>query len=256
MSTARYVQRSVAVLASAGATAALTLLPATGAHASVAGMYAAAAVADASFQGSGGGDCTLTSASGSDDVQSSIKNFNHGTKHASATGKATFTNTLNSSDKVTVKTHVDSAMTLRKKHNDLSVFDLTVGGSVVVNHTVTGSQCRGSGEAIGETAVNFTEHKKGWLTLTRDTKKPNSFVEFIIVNAKNGQPVTLEIYQGDKSHSVSRALLKPGHYAIAQGIAGITAGGGGIFAKAQSQSRSARVAQTIHIRAEFAPLKK
>lgn len=253
MSTRRQLHRSVALLASAGATAALTLVPASGAHAAVAGLYAAAAASNAEFVGSGGGTCDLTSAPGSDDVTSGIRHFSHGTKHASADLKATYTNSLDTADKVTVKGHVDSSMTLKKKHNDLSAFELTVGGSVQINHTITGSQCQGSGEVLGETQVSFTEHKKGVLSLTRDTQKPNSLIELVIENAKTGQAVAFTVFEGSHSHAVSKAVLKPGTYVIAEGFAGIVAGESGIPLK--SARLSTKVAQTIDIHGVFAPKK-
>lgn len=250
MSTSRYVRRSVAVVASVGVTAALTLVPSS-AQAKVAGLYAAAGFASATFVGSGGGSCDLTSAPGSNNVQSPVRHFNHGTKNASADLKATFTNSLDTSDKVTVKGHVDSSLTLKRKHHDLSAFELTVGGSVKINHTVTGSQCRATGDVVGEMAVTFTEHKKGFLTVTRDTKKPSSVVELVLENAKTGQEVAFEVYVGGPSHFVSRALLKPGTYRIDEAEAGIV--GGALLTK--SAARSTKVAQTVHLSGVFTPKK-
>jgi hypothetical protein len=251
MATRRHLHRTVALLASAGATAALTLVPNAGAYAAVQGLYIAGGNAGADFVGSGGGTCDVTS--GSDSVQTGIRSFDHGTKRASADLRATFTNSLDPSDKVTVKGHVDSSLTLKKKHNDLSTFALTVGGTIAVNHTVTGSQCRGSGQVFGATQVAFTEHKKGWLYLTRDTKKPNSFVEFILINTRTGQAVALDFFQGSRSHVTTRARLKPGTYEVSQNEAGLAIGAGGILMK--SQALSARAAQTVHLTAQFKPNK-
>lgn len=249
-----HLRRTGAVLASVGTTTALALLPVAGAQAAVVGQYAAAGEAFASFQGSGGGDCILSSAAGSNNVQSTLQTFHHGTRHASATGNATFTNTLNSADQVTVKTHVDSTMTLKRKHHDLVFLDLTAGGTVAVNHTISGSSCEGSGEALGETEVAFTESKAGWLTLTRDAKVPDSLEEFVVVNATSGKTVTLAIWQGGASHDVGRAKLKPGTYVVEAAAVGVTSPGVGILGKAQP--RSSKVAQTVHLHAAFTPLKK
>lgn len=251
MTSTTFLRRSVAVLASAGTTAALALLPSASAHASVAGLYAAAGNAGASYTGTGGGTCTLTS--GSSSTESPVKHFSKGTKSASADLNATFTNSLDSSDQVQVKGHVDSTLTLHKKHNDLTYYQLTVGGTVSINHTTTGSDCRGEGDVLGEAQVTFTEHKKGWFYFTRTTKQAHSLVEFVLINVKTDQVVSLDVFQGDHSSTTSRALLKPGTYEIEQNEAGITAGGVGVFAKAGP--KSTKVKQTITLTGQFKPIK-
>jgi len=254
MSTSMYVRRSVAVLAGAGAAAAL--VPAGVAQAQVQAVYAAGGSANAAFVGSGGGDCTLISAPDSDNVLSTPVQFTHGTKHASANLSATFQNSLNLGDKVHVKGHTDSTLTVKRQPNrDLSSFDLTAGGSMKITHTVIPSQCHGSGVMGGlieETL--FTEHKKGWFYLTRDTKSPNSESDFTLYNETKGHEVFFDMYAGGASHATSRALLKPGSYAVVDTIAAVTAGG--IQLEAKTAQRSTRVTQTVELNGQFKPLKK
>jgi hypothetical protein len=248
--TRSIVRRSFAIVASTGVGAALALIPSGSALANVQGQYALSGNADSSVVGSGGNTCDLTS--GDDSPSSSPVAFTHGTKHRSIDLNATFTNSLNSSDKVKVKGHADSALTLKKKGSDLNVFDMTIGGSVKISHTVTGSGCSGSGQLIAQTQVDFTEHKKGTFTLTRDTKKPNSFSEFVLFDLKRQKVVTLDVFEGDHSHASSRAVIKPGKYEIAMTELGILSNNSS-FLKTQALSR--RVAQTIHLHGEFTPKK-
>lgn len=250
MTSTTFVRRSGAILASAGTAAALALLPSASANAAVAGQYAAAGNASATYTGTGGGTCDLSA--GSSSSESPIKTFNHGTRSASADLNATFTNSLDSTDSVQVKGHVDSTLTLHKKHGDLTGYQLTVGGSISVNHTITGSQCRGSGDVIGEAAVMFTEHKKGWFYFTRTTKQPNTLVEFVLINTKTDQVVSLDVFEGSHSKVTSRAELKPGTYEIEQNEAGITAGSTGVL---KSQPRSTKAKQTITLTGQFKPIK-
>jgi hypothetical protein len=252
MSTRTIVHRSVATFISAGAAAALALAPAGGAHAAVQAQFITGGSASSSVVGGGANTCDLTG--GSSSATMSQVAFNHGTKRRSADLKATYTDSLNTSDKVTVKGHFDASLTLRKKHNDLSSFDLTGGGSVKVTHTVTGSGCSAEGlVGAGVQELLFTEHKKGWFYVTRDTKKPNSLTEFVLVNLKTDQTVGLDIYEGGPSHTTSRALLKPGKYALEQTEVAITVGGAGLL---KSAPLSARAKQTIELKGQFKPLKK
>lgn len=251
MSVPRIVRRPVAVLAGTGTAVALALVPGA-AHAQVAGLYAAAGESSAHYTGTGtGGTCDLTSGSAS--TTSSIRHFNHGTKHASADLNATYTNSLDTSDQVTVKGHLDSSLTLKRKHHDLSSFELTAGGSISINHSVIGSDCSASGEVLGEVQLQFTEHKKGYLTLTRDTKKPHSLTEIVIENVATGQEVAFSIFEGSQSHIVSKALLKPGTYQVAELLAGVSSGDAGPLPK--SAPRTSKVAQTLDVSGVFAPLK-
>jgi hypothetical protein len=255
MSTSMIVRRSVAVLASAGAAGALALVPAGGAQAQVQAEYAAGGSANAEFVGSGGGDCNLISAPDSDNVLTTPVIFGHGTKHASANLSATFQSSLNLSDQVHVKGHTDTTLTVKRQPNkDLSSFDLTAGGSLKITHTVIPSQCHASGVMGGliEGAL-FTEHKKGYFYLTRDTLKPDSETEFILYNEQTDQEVAFEFYAGGASHATSRALLKPGTYAIEETITAVTAGG--VQPEAKTAQRSTKVAQTVELNGQFKPLK-
>jgi hypothetical protein len=254
MTTSLFVRRSVAVLASAGAATALTLVPQAGAHAAVKAEYFATATANAQYTGTGGFTCDLTSAPGSDDVTSSTAAFTHGTKRRSATANATFTNSGVPTDTVKVKSHVDSALTVKKHGRDLSSLTMTAGGSVKITHSIFNSDCRASGEAVGiAQPVTFTEHKKGWLYLTRSTKKPNSITELVVENAKTMKIVSVEVYEGSgHTHSTVRALLKPGKY-IMVAAAGAFGGGTGILKSASRVSKT-KASMTVH--AEFKPIKK
>jgi len=252
MTTSRLVRRSVAVLAAAGAAAAMTFIPTGGADAAVQGMYVAIGSADVTYTGTLGGSCDL-SVPGSDSPQSAEKDFTHGTRRASVNLDATYTSSDNPSDTVRVKGHADSTLTLKKHRKDLQSFDFGVGGTVSIHHSVSGSSCSASGAVLGLTQVAFTEHRKGWFYLTRDTKKPNSVVEFILVNLTTGKLVQLDLFEGTQSHATSRALLKPGKYEILQTEAGISAGESGIFLK--SGARAVRAKLTVKLHGEFKPSK-
>jgi hypothetical protein len=252
MSTSRFVRRSVAVLASAGATVSLALIPAGGAHAAVHGTYAAFGDAEARFTGSGGGTCTLST--GLDEVESPVHKFTHGTKHASVDLDATFTNSLDSSDSVRVKGHADTSLTLHRQHGDLTGFVYGAGGTISVQHTVSGSQCQGSGFVGAEMLLGFSEHKKGYLYVTRDTKKPADFTEYVLINTDTEKLVSLDFFQGGQSHQTNRALLKPGHYAIEEGELGLSVGGSGISGR--SGTLDAKAKATVTLVGQFKPSKK
>jgi hypothetical protein len=253
MPTSTFVRRSMAVLASGGAATALALVPATGAHAQVKAEFLGVGSADASFVGSGGGDCNLTSGDG--DVTTTPVTFSHGSKTAKVSLNATYTNSLDSSDAVTVKASATTTLTLKRAHGNLSSFDLATGGKATISHTVAPSQCRASvliGGGIGEAL--FTESKKGYLYFTRDTKQ-NAFTVFVLINTKTDEPVAEEVFAGDQSHSTSRALRKPGKYELEETETAITAGGGELALKSESP-RTAKVTRTVHLSGQFKPIKK
>jgi hypothetical protein len=250
MTTRRTVRRSLAVLASTGLGAALAFIPSGSALAAVQGQYVASAQAEATFIGNGGGTCTLSS--GDDSVETNPVAFTHGTKHRSVDLDATFTNSLDPSDQVRVKGHGDSTLTLKKRHKDLSAFDLTFGGSVKISHTIIGSQCRGSGDVLASTEVIFTEHKKGVLTLTRSTKKPGSVLTFVLFNVDTDRAVVIDAFEGSHSHNTAHVTLKPGKYGIAETEVGIEAGSSVVLKNA---ARTSKVAQTLHLHATFTPKK-
>jgi hypothetical protein len=254
MTTSRLARRSVAVLAATGATAALAFVPAGSAQADVAGLYGAIGSANATYTGTTvGGACNLA-VPGSDSVDSPVRHFSHGTRAASVNLDATFISSDNPADTTRVKGHVDSTLTLKKHNKDLQSFALGVGGTVSVHHAVSGSLCSASGTVAGATQVTFTEHRKGWFTLTRDTRKPNSVSEVALVNLKTQKIVSFDIFIGSQSHETSRALLKPGKYELIQTEGGITAGENGLFLKSGAP-RTARATLTIHISGEFKPVK-
>jgi hypothetical protein len=251
----RILHRSLAGLASAGAAASLALIPAAGAHAAVQATYVAGGSSDVDVVGTAGNTCDLTSGVGSDSATSSTAMFGHGTKRRSVDLKATYTDSLNTADKVTVKGHVDSSLTIKRKHNDLSSFDLIADGSMKVTHTVAGSLCAGSGiMGAGVNEMRFTEKKKGWFSVTRNVKAPSSIAIYVLVNLDKGNVIALEEYQGGQSRFTNRALLKPGHYALEETEVGISIGGAGLFAK--NAPLSAKIKKTLELQGQFKPLKK
>jgi hypothetical protein len=244
-----FLRRSGVVLTTAGVTAALTLGLPLAANAAVQAQFAAQGSASADYNGPTiGGTCLLSD--GDDGAESSIAEFTHGTKHRSANLDATFASSDNAADTVRVRGHVAADFTVRKKHRDLMAFELAVGGSVKVTHALGGSACDGSGFVAGAFILEFTEHHKGYLYVTRDTRKEGSIAEFVLINLKNGKLVTLDIYTGGKSHEVSRALLKPGKYAVEIAEAGLTTGTSGIILKSGAPV-SAKIARSIHLSGEF-----
>jgi hypothetical protein len=255
MTMSTLVRRSGAVLTSAGVAAALTLLSPGAAHAAVQAQFVAVGQASASYNGpTSGGTCNLTSPVGSNNVESTTAAFQHGTKSRSVNLDATWASSDNSSDTVRVQGHVRSTLDVERRNSrDLKSFDLGVGGTVKINHSMAGSACSAQGAVFGATIIAFTEHKKGVLTLTRDTRKPGSILVFQVVDLTSGKAVTVDLFQGPKSHSVSRAVLKPGQYAIEPAQAGITAGGNGSIFK--SAPRTTQTALTIHLQGTFTPNK-
>jgi hypothetical protein len=245
-------RRGLAVVAGAGAAAALTLLPGT-AHAAVKGLYAATGESDVRYVGpTSGGTCTLTS--GDDNPVGKVSTFSHGTKRSSVDLKTRYTSSDNSSDVTTVKGHLDSALTLKRKAGDLKSFALSAGGTLSVSHAVPGSACQATGSMLAQVPqLQFTEHHKGWFYLTRDTKKPNSFTEFILVNLNTNSAVALDVYSGTKSHVTSRVKLGAGNYMVEQTQIGLEIGSTGVLKSAQL---SKRAEQTVHLTGQFKPLGK
>jgi hypothetical protein len=251
MSMHTLARRSGAAVTAGAAAAALTLLSPVAANAAVNTQFAAVGSADANYTGPTiGGSCTLTSAPGTDSVQSSIATFTQGTKHRSVDLDATFASSDNPADTVRVRGHSAADLTVDKAGKDLKSFALGVGASVRITHSMGGSSCDGDGFTGGAFTIEFTEHHKGFLYLTRDTKKPGSVSEFVLVNENTGKLVTLDLYSGGKSHSTSRALLKPGKYVVEIAEAGITTGTAGILLKS-GQPVSRKIARTIHLSGVF-----
>jgi hypothetical protein len=246
-------RRTGVIFTSTALAAGLTLWSPGAAQASVHAEFGAAANASADYTGPTiGGTCALSSSPGSDQAQSSTATFGHGTKNRSVDLDATFASSDNPADSVRVRAHVSSTLTMRKRNRDLRSFDMATGGSVKVTHSVTNSNCAGSGVVRGQMQMAFTEHHKGWLYLTRDTKKPGSVIEFVLVNLKNGKLVNLDFFAGAQSHSTSRAFLKPGRYGFEEGIEALQGGGQGIMFKT-AQPRTSKIAKTLTVHGEFKP---
>jgi hypothetical protein len=251
MQTSLILRRSVAVLASGGAAAALALLPSTAAHAGVKAQFGAAGQANASYVGpTVGGTCSLTS--GSSSSSSSAVTFRHGTKRKAANLGATFTSSDNSADQVKVKGHVKTALTIKRKGGGLKSLDLTANASVTVTNTVSGSACRGSGLTFGAIPLmSFTESKKGQLSVTYTASKANALIEFIVFSYKTEQPVLEMVNVGSHTHGTAQITLKPGKYAV--GESEIGAFSGLLFAK--NASLSHKTARTVELTASFTPNK-
>jgi hypothetical protein len=249
MNSSLIFRRSVAVLAGAGATTALALIPSTAANASVKAEFGARGDAHASYVGpTVGGMCTLTS--GDQEPLSSGVTFHRGTKRQSVNLGATFTSSDNSADQVRVKGHVKSALTIKRKHGDLSSLDFTADAAVTITNTVSGSACRGSGDALGTIPLlSFTEAKKGKLNLSFTTSKPHALIEFIVFSYKTDEPITQIVNVGDRTQGTSQMTLKPGKYAIAETEIG--AFSGSIAGK--SASLSHKTSRTVEVTARFTP---
>jgi hypothetical protein len=246
MRRSRPVRHILAAGAAAGLAVAVAGLPAGSAHANVAATYAAQGFSSASSTGAG--DCNLTS--GDESPSSAEKQFRDGTKRASVSLNTRYTNSLDATDITHVKGHVDSKLTVDKRHRDLKSFELAAGGSVKITHSLLNSECEASGQLLGIATIVFTEHHKGWFYLTRDTKKPNSAAIFALVNAKTGNLKTLDFFEGDKSHATSRTLLRPGKYAIVELAAGVVLSeSGGILKSGRTPDRS--VSLTMTLQGEF-----
>jgi hypothetical protein len=249
MNSSLLFRRSVAVLASAGATTALALIPSTAAHASVKAEFVAEGEASAQYVGpTVGGTCTKTS--GNQQSNSSGVTFHHGTKRQSVNLGATFTSSDNSADQVKVKGHVKSALTIKRKHGDLSSLDFSADAAVTVSNTVSGSACRGSGETFAMIPLmSFTEAKKGKLNVSFTTSKPNALIEFIVFSYKTEEPIMEVVNVGDRTQGTSQMTLKPGKYAIAETQIG--AFSGSIAGK--SASLSHKTSRTVEVTASFTP---
>jgi hypothetical protein len=251
MQTSLILRRSVAVLASAGATAALALIPSTAAHASVKAEFQAQGDANAQYVGPTPlGSCDLTSGDG--EPESSGVTFHHGTKHQAVNLGATFTSSDNSADKVRIKGHVKSALTIKRKGGGLSALELSADAAVTVTNTVSGSACKGTGAAFGIVPlVTFTESKKGTLNIAYTSSKPNALLAFAVYSFKTELPVVEVVNVGSHTHGTASVTLKPGKYAVAQTEAGVFSGS--IFGKRASLSH--KVAKTVDIKAVFTPKK-
>jgi hypothetical protein len=245
------MRRSVALLASAGVTTAIALLPSTAAHAIGEPTLGAEGNAHARYVGpTSGGACNQVS--GTDDVNSPGVTFHHGTKHQSVNLGATFASSDNSTDRVKVKGHVNTALTIKRKGGALSSLDFTAQAAVTITNTESGSACKGSGSVFGAIPVlNFTESKKGHLNIAFATSKPEALVEFLVFSYKTDLPVTEIVNVGDHTHGTAQILLKPGKYAVAESEIG--AFGGDLLGK--SASLRHKTAQAVEVKATFTPQK-
>lgn len=251
MNSSSIFRRSVAVLGSAGAAAALALIPSTAAHASVKAEFVAEGQAGANYVGpTVGGSCTLTS--GATTTQSSGVTFHNGTRRQAVNVGATFTSSDNSADKVKVKGHVKSALSITRKGGSLSSLDLNADAAVTITHTVSGSACQGSGAAFGVVPLlNFTESKKGRLDISYKSSQPQALLAIAVFSYKTQQAVLQVVNVGDHTQGTAHVTLKPGKYAVAQTEVGVFSGI--LFAKRATLSQ--KVAKSVDIKATFTPHK-
>lgn len=244
------LKRSAALLATTASAAALTLIPASQAQALGPSGFVVSGNASADWTGSGGGSCTLTSSPGSDEVGTTPVNFQHGTRSRTLDMAATFTNSLDSTDRVKVKGHMRSTLTLRKYGNgDFRLLNLAATGSVTTKHTVAGSHCAGSGSmGSGLLAKPFKVSKRGRLAVSYQAANPHALVELIVVKASNGHSVvTLESLASHLKGSAG-ATLKPGQYVLFGAAVGVFSGSSAITkATALRQSTS----NDLHLRVAF-----
>ena len=78
---------------------------------------------------------------------------------------------------------------------------------------------------------------------------------FVLVNLETGNLKTLDFFEGDKSHSTSRVLLKPGKYGIVQMAIGIAVGEGGGFFRSGSSTTERAASLTTTLKGEFKRIK-
>jgi hypothetical protein len=246
------LRRILTTTALAGAIAGLVLLPINGAYAGVAARYVASGSSDSFYTGSTVGATCDLEAGDNDNPVTTERDFSDGTKRASIGLNTHYVNSVDSSDSVHVKGHIDTKLTVDKRHRDLHSFDFAAGGNLVLTHSTTGSDCETSGNVVGQALVKFTEHKKGYFYFTRDTSKPHSVVVFVLENLKTQKVVALDAFSGTQSHATSRAFLKPGTYAIIQMQAGLTVSDSGVVLKSPSSTRqSVNLSMSLH--GEFKP---
>jgi len=244
------LKRSAALLATTASAAALTLIPASQAQALGPSGFVVSGNASADWTGSGGGSCTLTSSPGSDEVSTTPVNFQHGTRSRTLDMAATFTNSLDSTDRVKVKGHMKSTLTLRKYGNgDFRLLDLAASASLTTTHTVTGSHCAGSGSiGSGMLTKPFKVSKRGKLAVSYQASNPQAIIEVVVVKASNGRSVvTLESFGSHLKGSVG-ATLKPGQYVLLGAAVGVSTGQSGI-AKATTLRQS--TSNDLHLRMAF-----
>jgi hypothetical protein len=248
--TTSLLRRSAVALAATASTAALTLLPSAGAYALPPTGFVVGGNADASWVGSGGGDCTLTSSMGSDDPQTTPVSFTHGSKTRQLDMAATFTSSLDAGDRVKVKGHIKSTLTLHRFSNhDFRSLDLTASGDVTLKNTVSGSHCRGAGSMFaGIPSQSVKVSKKGVLHVSYRTNQPSSVVAFILVNATNGHPVIETLSASGHLKGSAKASLKPGHYFIFETEVGVLKNES-FFGKASSLRQS--TSADLHLHASF-----
>jgi hypothetical protein len=237
-------RRILAASASVGLAAAIACLPAGSAQANVAATFQAVGSSNAFVPG-GASTCDLQV--GDDDSPSTTpKQFRDGTRRASVSLDTTYTNSLDPTDVVHVKGHVDSKLTVDKRHRDLKSFTLKAGGSIKIVHTLLSSNCEATGSVLGFATMDFTEHHKGWFYLTRDTQEPNAAAIFVLVNAKTGHLKTLDLFEGgDQSHATSRVFLRPGKYSISQMAAGVALSDSGLAKSGLTPDRAASLTTTL-----------
>ncbi|WP_151084023.1 hypothetical protein [Nocardioides cynanchi] len=216
MRTRRRFRRTIAVTASAGLAAGLAWLPAGPASAAVVAQFAAQGSANTSSS------CTLTT--GDDQPSSPGATFSSGTQSQSVDLAATFTNTGNSADTVSMTGHYATTMTVAKQGGDLSKLVATGKGSVGI------SAAQGSASACLPQAFvdlfgffEFTESHSGWIYITRNTVPKQGIALAAVADEATSRAIAFDVWQGAGSSAVSRGFLTPGTFG-GQIAVGLTAG--------------------------------
>lgn len=228
MSRSTSLRRACAATASVGLAAGLAWLPS--------GPAAAAVQTELMVQGNASVDtttCPLTSG-GSTTVTTPI--FTHGKRTRSMNFSATYTNTGDSSDTVQASGHYRATWSVAKQGRDLRKAAVVGAGTVSLDVAKgKNTACDPSAAAEGGGLLEFTEHHGGWFYIERTTPAVQGIAVSEVVHAGTNDPVQFELFQGGKSHALSRGFSKAGQF-DADLFVGVTAGNSGVLTKSAPRS--------------------
>jgi hypothetical protein len=216
MRTRRRFRRTIAVTASAGLAAALAWLPAGPASAAVVAQFVAQGSATTSPS------CTLTA--GADQPSSAGTTFSSGTRSQSVDLDATFTNTGDPTDTVSMAGHYTAGMTIANRGGDLSKLVATGKGGLGI------TAAQGSASACLPQAFidlfgffEFTESQSGWIYVDRTTVPEQGVALTSVADEATSKAIALDVWQGAGSSALSRGFLTPGTFGGEIAV-GLTAG--------------------------------
>jgi hypothetical protein len=222
------LRRACAATASVGLAAGLAWLPA--------GPASAAVQTELIVQGAASVDtstCSLTSG-GNQMVTTPI--FTHGKRTRSVNFSATFTNTGDSSDTVQASGHYRATWAVARQGADLHKASVVGSGTVSLDVAKgKNTACEPSAAAEGGGILQFTEHHAGWFYVERNTPAVQGIAVSEVENSTTNAPVQIDVFQGGKSHAVSRGFSKAGTFG-AQIFVGVTAGNTGVLTKSAPHS--------------------